>query len=138
VTVARYVALFALIQSVSFALMLVGFPICAALSALDSVTYKTSPVTGKRIAVWKPKIFWLWSNDEDGVDPAGYSTRLEMFVWTAWRNSVNNLRFVRGISKVGRPLFYRTWTVRGQQYYVKAGWMSDGYPCCSMDKGRGY
>lgn len=135
--IAGYVALFALIQLASLALSIIGVPICAVLSAFDCVEVVRSPITQKVIGVW-PKLFWLWSNDEDGVDPPGYGTRWKMFVWTALRNSVNNLRFVPGVSHAGRPLFYRTWTMHGKDFYVKVGWMSDGYPACSAGAGRGY
>jgi hypothetical protein len=83
---------------------------------------------------------WLWENS-DYPPPAAWS-RWRTFVWLALRNPVANLRFVPGVSKVGRPLFYRTWvdTVDGysEEFYVKVGWMSNGYPCCSAGAGRGY
>jgi len=57
-----------------------------------------------------PPIFWIWSNDRDGMlgdrrgwwdyhCPTGDSRDFwSMFQWAAIRNPVNNLRFVRGIS----------------------------------------
>ena len=80
---------------------------------------------------------WLWSNDDDHLKINAMS-RWGAYVYLAWRNPVANLRHVPGVSKVGRPLFYRTWLIRGKEFYIKAGWMSDGYPACSAGAGRGY
>jgi hypothetical protein len=124
---------FLVIQLVSLTLAIVGIPICAALSLLHAWRVEKSPVTGKLIDVW-PKAFWLWSNSEDGVLPHWYwiahpewSTERVAFTWTAWRNSVGNLRFVPGVSGKGRPLV--TWKMFGQPWH--AGWSSDGWPTFS-------
>lgn len=92
-----------------------------------------------------PHWAWLWDNQEDGVMPAWYvsqnltwSPAKVQFHWTALRNSVNNFRYLRGVSQVGWPLFYRTWTLFGKQFYFKCGWLSDGYPCWSIGAGMGY
>lgn len=126
----RYVALFILIQLVSLILAIVGAPICAALSLLRAWHLERSPVTGELIDVW-PKLFWLWSNSEDGVLPHWYwithpewSTERVVFTWTAWRNSVGNLRFVPGVSGKGRPLWQ--FNILGRTFL--AGWHSDGWP----------
>lgn len=136
-----YIALFILIQAASLVLAVIGLPICAILawggfSKVDSVT-----------GLWHwPKAFWLWDNDEDGVYPYWYMhtnpnwsvARIE-FTWAALRNSANNLRFVPGVSKPGRPLFYRTWLTGSRQFYAKAGWApARGWPMLSLGAGRGY
>ena len=136
-----YIALFALIQFVSLILTVCGIPICAVLAW--GKFSKENRITG----LWHwPRWAWLWDNDEDGVYPHWYvvlnpqwSVARVEFMWTALRNSVNNLRFVPGVSKPGRPLFYRTWTARGRQFYAKAGWAAKtGWPMMSAGAGRGY
>lgn len=122
----KYIPLFLLIQLINIPLMVLGWFIVALC------------VTATRrgwLRDW-PHWAWLWFNDEDGYGtiPGWWGA----FDWLALRNPVANLRHVRGVSKVGRPLYYRTWLVKGRQFYVKAGWMSDGYPACSAGAGRGY
>lgn len=107
--------LFALIQIVNIPLMILGWFICL------------SPTLAK--------ILWLWWNNEDG---AVGNTWWSRYVWLAWRNPVANLRHVPGVSKVGRPLLYKTWTWRNKQFYYKLGWMSDGFPVLSAGAGKGF
>lgn len=130
-----YILLFVLIQLVSLALMIVGLPVVGVLTAFGLMYITTGPPQFPRWA-------WIWANDEDGVEgPPWFNpthSRWKAFVWSALRNPVSNLRFVRGVSKVGRPLFYRTWTVAGREFYAKAGWMTNGYPCLSAGAGRGF
>jgi len=118
----HYALAMLLIQAVNLLLMVIGIPI----TAIDVWLGKPEP--------------WLWENSDD-TPPASWS-KWRTFVWLALRNPVANLRFVPGVSGVGRPLFYRTWvwTVDGysEEFYVKIGWMSNGYPACSWGGGRGY
>jgi hypothetical protein len=44
---------------------------------------------------------------------------------------VVGVRFVPGISKVGRPLWRKTWGARPGGFYVAAGWNNSGYPVLS-------
>ena len=132
----RYVLLFIAIQLVSWGLFVPGFLICAILAWTNAWQMTRSPVNGMTIWVWRWgrkwwQPFWLWSNDEDGVIKSDYVTsnlpwslERSVFVWTAWRNSVNNLRFVPGVSGKGRPLWQ--FKVFGKTYL--AGWHSDGWP----------
>jgi hypothetical protein len=45
---------------------------------------------------------WLWDNDEDGIANDSYYKAPNMFLqilyWSAWRNPVNNLRYVPYLS----------------------------------------
>jgi uncharacterized membrane-anchored protein YitT (DUF2179 family) len=107
--------LFAIIQLVNLPLMILGWFVCLS----PNFAHFT----------------WLWWNDDDG---AVGSTWWAKYVWLAWRNPVANLRHVPGVSKAGRPLWYGTRTIRGKEFYWKFGWMSDGYPACSLGAGRGY
>lgn len=118
----KYIPLFILIQLVNLPLMIVGFFIVP----YDVIFNKPVP--------------YIWENMDDTPQPAWSKGRT--IVWLAFRNPVANLRYIKGVSKTGRPLFYRTWfwTVGSwkKQFYIKLGWMSNGYPACSSGAGRGY
>lgn len=141
---AKYAALFASIQCAAgfgSPLWIAGVVICAVLAYTDASRLDTES------GLWHwPDWAWLWDNDEDGVDPHWYeianptwSKAWREFRWAGLRNSVNNWRYVRGVSGAGRPLWYRTWTVFGRQFYAKAGWQHvTGWPCLSPGGGRGY
>jgi hypothetical protein len=117
--------LIALIQVINILLMIPGFFVTAA----DLWLGTPEP--------------WLWDNSDDKPLLQGWS-KLYTLYWMTFRNPVANFRFVPGVSKKGRPLFYRdwfwTWNRFGfkKQFYVKIGWMSNGYPCSSWGAGRGY
>lgn len=135
----KYIALFVLIQTISLVLQVVGLPICLYLAACGD--WRRLSAQPLHFPSWA----WLWDNEEDGVLPSAYmrenlprSITRSCFIWTALRNPVANLKHVRGVSRVGRPLYYNTWTWLGKQLYVKAGWMSNGYPAASFGAGRGY
>lgn len=128
----KYIALFILIQLLNLPLMVLGWFICA-------LPY--------------PMVPWLWRNDDDN-QLLLLMGKWEEYVYIAWRNPVANLRHVKGVSGKGRPLWYKTWTIpkyeyhgpffgggwpsEPRQFYVKAGWMSDGLPCLSAGSGKGY
>lgn len=139
-----YIGLFLLIQIVSLVLAVVGLPVCAflALRGTDSLRFAYSVSDTKRAVLVFPDWAWVWSNDEDGVYPGWYhrinyswSIARVIFTWTAVRNPCNNLRFVRGVSKPGRPLWY--WS--NGKYYAKAGWeATTGWPSLSLGSGTGF
>lgn len=134
----KYIPLFVLIQVVSAYMMDLGLLVCLALCFTVKPAY-AGPTHF-------PSQAWLWDDDEDGVCPPWYlmvhnkrPLWLNVFIWTALRNSVNNLRYVRGVSKPGRPLWYKTWTTLGRQFYAKAGWAAHtGWPMISAGGGRGW
>lgn len=137
----KYIALFVLIQIASLVLQIVGLPICLYLALYGAWRTKVPTM----IPLHFPKFAWLWDNEEDGIMPYFYmrenlpwSITRSCFTWTALRNPVANLKHVRGVSRVGRPLYYNTLLVKGKQLYLKAGWMSNGYPALSFGAGRGY
>lgn len=124
---AGYIALFILIQLASLALTLVGYPLIAVMALFKFWNLRYE---------WKGgKLTWLWSNDEDGIFGNGPITRWQAFYWSAIRNPCNNLRFVRGISGAGRPL----WHWSNGKFYAQAGWLgSHGQPVLSAGSGIGY
>lgn len=88
-------------------LWLAGIPICWFLSKKKawwergSKYYRDEKGYPFWILAWKPKWAWLWGNEEDGIGgPQWWDDRVsgdltkQVFLWSAWRNPVNNLRYV--------------------------------------------
>ena len=105
---------------------------------------ETSYVTGQPI-VNAPLWLWLYGNDEDGLDPPWYREAnptwgawRRMWAWAAYRNPVNNLRFIEWLHprpKVGQVIErkYGTWTMLYQGWAcnmlipVGKGWLYIGW-----------
>ena len=140
---------FCLVQIIAFIAMVIGWFLLIApciLKAWVPVTQIYQPdwaVKGglpkKTINIWAWS--WLnpvWGNNEDGVvsglrnnveyNPTG--SRWLAYVWSAWRNSANNLRFV--FQWIGGP-FYR-WENAGHTWYFQCGWYPNGFPVLSAGK----
>ncbi len=132
----RYVALFILIQLVSLVLTLVGYPLIAVLALFKLWHVYAYLDSAPVVYEWKGgKLTWLWGNNEDGIFGNGPVTRRQAFYWSAVRNPCNNLRFVPGVSVVGRPL----WHWSNGKFYCQAGWLgSHGQPVLSAGRGQGY
>jgi hypothetical protein len=90
----------------------------------------------KTIEIWSWA--WLnrvWGNDEDGVvtglcgnvEYNPEASRWGAYLWSAWRNSANNLRFV--FRWKGGP-FYR-WENSAHTKYFQLGWYPNGFPVIS-------
>lgn len=156
----RYVLLFAVIQLVSLVLLIIGIPVCAGLAYTKSWSFD---IRAQKVGGWSPSWAWLWSNEEDGVFAHWYevahpkwSPQRLAFMWTALRNPCNNLRYVPGVSKVGRPLWRKEWSMKAptittwllplprfklpipyglalvlKRYYAQAGWNHSGFPVLS-------
>lgn len=81
-----------------------------------------------------PRLFYIWDNDEDGVCPHWYNpqaTRWRAYLWTAWRNSANNLRW-KFADKTG-PFF--RWENKAKTWYFQAGYgKNTGWPVLSAGK----
>lgn len=96
--------------------------------------------TVRVVALWNSA--WLdavWGNAEDGVAGPGWYLQgkapwLRTYLWSAWRNSANNLRFIlRWYGAEGAP-FYRYVTPNGR-WYFQAGWFADnGFPVLSAGR----
>jgi hypothetical protein len=77
-------------------------------------------------------LVFLWGNLEDGIVGPGMAlNRWNAFYWSAYRNPCNNLRYLPGVSKVGRPLWRKTWGAKPGGWYVQAGWNHSGFPVLS-------
>lgn len=137
---------FAFVQFVALIAMVIGWFLLIIPCALrawkpveqiytpDWVPVGTSKPT---IQIWTWN--WLnkvWGNDEDGViGPTWYNTTAIpsaklAYLWSAWRNSANNLRFI--FKNVGGPLFY--WENSAKTWYFQCGWYPNGFPVLSAGK----
>lgn len=143
----KYILLFIFIQLAALVLAVLGLPICGWLAYVygRKRMWRSKGGTGADGGVpgnwYFPRAAWLWSNDEDGVDPSWYTvanptwgTARRIFTWTALRNPVNNFRYVRGVSKIGRPLWRQTWGAKPGGFYAAAGWNRSGYPVLSLGR----
>jgi hypothetical protein len=113
------IVLWLMFFAVHSVLWVIGFPLCfvMALSGQYELGYSRffmdaeDPTKQKRILVWKSRWMLLFGNEEDGVGgPSWWDARIkgelswkEVFLWSAWRNPVNNLRFVPVIHPVPDP-----------------------------------
>ena len=142
----KYIPLFILIQLVSAVLFLPGVVLCGTMVLLKAYALVPNPTplhpwNDANLYHWKARWMWIFDNEEDGLCPQWYSKEnnrslgWNIFIWVALRNYANNLRFVRGVSMVGRPLWLRTFTIRGEQYHIEAGWLNDGYPSFNFGPG---
>ena len=114
------IALFVGIQIASFILAFAGIFIIAALAITGSWVESVPPQ-------WKGGwATWVWGNEEDGIfGPGAAHTGWRAFYWSAYRNSVGNLRFVTGVSGKGRPDVQ--WHYGNRVFW--AGWhQTDGWP----------
>lgn len=133
---------FALVQLIALAAFLIGVMLLIPLAATHCWTARESRYfAGRQVTVWRGGwLTWIWGNEEDGVTgeastqrAAYYAARypsigLRAYIWSAWRNSANNLRFV--FTWKGGP-FWR-WENARHTFYVQAGWYPNGYPVLSV------
>jgi hypothetical protein len=157
----RYILLFILIQIISiFGLFAPGVVLCGICTLFKLYELRDNPTplhpwNDPKIYRWTPRWMWIWDNREDGLSPVWYlaahpaytvkifgrtfsikrTLRWNFFIWTAFRNYANNWRFVPGVSKVGRPIFSRAFTLRGKLRHFDAGWLPDGYPTLNIGLG---
>jgi hypothetical protein len=120
-----------LLQTLSFALQMIGavilIPLCWYRQWVPSFTSQGLPSKlGQRIFVWHPML-WIFSNDEDGVTgPADYNptlSRWKAYVWSAWRNPVDNFKYLRFTQRQGGPLY--EFSILGWQRRI--GWNEHGF-----------
>lgn len=91
---------------VALPLWVIGFPLCFVLAQRHAWKLLRDGVW-----TWRPRWAWLWANDNDGVTgPKWWWIRHDdwplwrlAFVWSAWRNSVNNLHLVPYLHPVIDP-----------------------------------
>lgn len=133
-------AIFWALQTVSLAATIVGWFLLLPLSAFKLWHTAPSLHFPRSVTVWNGGyLTWIWGNEEDGVLPDArnnYMTWapdwLRAYVWSAWRNSANNLRFV--CTHVGGPWLQ----VRRWGWYFQAGFRPDtGWPVLSAGPGLG-
>lgn len=84
--------------------IVLGWIIIPPLAILNKYTTKEeiSKVNGRTIINWKSRLFWVFSNQEDGLDGASEFRDkplwFRIIYWSAIRNPANNLRFVPFLS----------------------------------------
>jgi hypothetical protein len=127
------------VELIAFAAMLVGWVLLLPFAAFR--LWKDAPsrhYPGVIIPVWRWRIIDIvWGNDEDGVIGAEFyrkrfpDERVCAYMWSAYRNSSNNLRWV--FAWKGGP-FYR-WESKGKKWYFQAGFRRDfGWPVLSAGR----
>lgn len=127
----KWILLFIAIQIASLVLVLVGIPVVGLLAYLQ--VWEKPAIAAQWH--WASRAFWIWDNAEDGICAPGTTpTVWGAFYWSALRNPCNNLRFVPGVSKVGRPLWRKTWGAKPGGYYAQAGWNQSGFPVLSAGR----
>jgi hypothetical protein len=80
-------------QLVSIVLTVIGWPLLGVLAFLELWVKKDNKWQWR--GGW---LTWLWCNNEDGIIPPGARVpdSLLTWHWSAWRNSVNNMRLIPG------------------------------------------
>jgi hypothetical protein len=128
---------FALIQLIALVVMVVGWFLLLPLAWFRAWTPRYSLHYPERIVdVWRGgQLTWIWGNEEDGVTGAAFyraqfkDARVCAYLWSAWRNSANNLRWV--FADKGGP-FYR---IERWGWYFQAGFRPDtGWPVLSAGR----
>lgn len=83
-------------------LIILGWVMVPLAIMLDQTHVMMSRVHGPRFILEFTGIFWLWSNSEDGIMAAhefkDWPNWFRILYWCAFRNPVNNLRFVPYLS----------------------------------------
>jgi hypothetical protein len=127
----KWILLFIAIQIVALILALVGLPIVALLALAHA--WEKPGITAQWH--WDVAAAWPWDNEVDGICAPGTTpTAWRAFYWSALRNPCNNFRFVPGVSKVGRPLWRKTWGAKPGGWYAQAGWNNSGFPVLSAGR----
>jgi hypothetical protein len=90
----------------------------------------------KPILVWSWPINPVYGNREDGLLPTWYLPYLpdwlRVFLWTAWRNRSDNLKYV--FAWKNGPFWYKNLILFGKPFYAMAGW-HNGLVACSAGRG---
>ncbi len=131
---------FVIVQLIAFAFFLVGIVVLLPLAFARAWVDRPSRYFPNRtVTAWVGG--WLtfpWGNEEDGVTGADFYQKrfkpshlwLCAYLWSAWRNSANNLRFV--FRWVGGPFF--RWENTQRTFYMQAGFYPNGFPVLSAGR----
>jgi hypothetical protein len=129
---------FILIELVALRLLGFGWLVLLPLSIAKAWRYDIY----RQVTYWRGgRWTWIWGNEEDGVTgPVWYMPGkpewLRAYMWSAWRNSCNNLRYL--VAWKAGPFWQKRFTFRGAPWYVQAGFRPDtGWPVLSGGTGFG-
>ena len=128
--------LFIVVQLIAFVCTVVGWVILLPMAALGMWVTRQSYEYPKVVTAWRGgALTFLWGNEEDGVTGADFylphaPSRLRAYLWSAWRNSANNLRFV---FRWRSGPFYR-WQNGAKTLYFQMGWNASGFPVLSAGR----
>jgi hypothetical protein len=91
---------FLCIQMIALIAMVIGWVLLIPLSVFRLWRPRKSRIyPDRQVLVWRGGwLTWIWGNEEEGVcGPASYNlmySEWDTYLWSAWRNSANNLRFI--------------------------------------------
>lgn len=134
-------------------LWILGLPIVAA-CAWQAWCWPTRANRFDRTVLKFPRIFWLWGNDEDGVDglrggdpaqqwwankTAGWSPQKRIFTWSAMRNPVDSLRWIPVLNPKLEPARVRFIGMDHEPNEGESGWYyawlaGTAYSCIRVER----
>lgn len=119
-------------------LAILGIPLVYVLSRLHWCEQRQSPKFDRTVLQWRTRwLFGLWNNSEDGIDglrggdpaqwwwqekTATYSPQRRIFVWAAFRNPVDSLRWVPLLNPVLTPEKVRSVGMGHEPTKGEGGW----------------
>lgn len=119
-------------------LAILGIPLCYLLARAHFCEMRHSPKFGRDVLQWRaPWLFGLWNNQEDGVDglrgndpaqwwwqekTATYSPQKRIFIWSAFRNPVDSLRWVPILNPMLIPRMVRFVGMDHEPAKGEGGW----------------
>lgn len=123
-------------QVVCFYLMVLGWVLLIPFALAHAWKPMSSPLAYGRAQIerWSSTLIdRVYGNYEDGVVPPdwylpSWPLWLRVYLWTAWRNSTDNLKYVFHFS--GGPFWRKTFG----NYYAQAGWNGRGLPVLSAGR----
>lgn len=101
--VVYFAPIWILFLSFRILMILIGWILVPIAVFLGAYAERVSPITGRTGLQFTWRILWPFCNEEDSIinrDMKNYfeSDKLQIIMWSCWRNPVNNLRYVKYLS----------------------------------------